>query len=334
MKDVYLSWYDLANESLSQEVENPREYGRASKIVVLGMGGSGIAGDMVSLTASETTSIPVIVVKDFYVPNNLVDSETLVLAISYSGNTRETLLSLEQCAKRTKMLAAVSSGGLLSEYAKKKSIPYIRVRGGLAPRTALPALYAASMKLLWSIGVSVASRSDVEKWLSVLRETRKADFDSSSVAAFLRNAKLPLIVASQRYAVLAIRIKNELNENAKMPAKVEIAPELFHNDIVGWERKLFSDKAIVVESDIPYELEYLKLYTEVLTDVGFEVTMLRLLGEGVVARTLYGALVAGLASVKIAELVGIDPLSTRSISLYKNFVVGMEKEIRRTLGIN
>jgi len=333
LRNVYLSWYDLAMESLAQEVENIKEYKNVERVVILGMGGSGIAGDLVSLTAMETGSLFTAVIKDFYVPRNVVDGKTLVIAISYSGNTRETILSLEQCAKRTSMLAAVSSGGALAKYAREKRIPYVKVRGGLAPRTALPALYAATMKLLWSTGVEIAKKGDVENWISILRETRSADFDSSSLASFLKDAKLPLIVASQRYSVLAVRIKNELNENAKMPAKVEIAPELFHNDIVGWERKLFKDKAVVVESDVPYELEYLKLYTEILTDAGFEVVTFRLRGDSVVARTLYGSLVAGLASVRIAEILGIDPLSTKSISRYKDFVVNMEDELRKKLGL-
>jgi len=334
VKEVYLGWYELALEALRQEVVNAREYKDVEKVLVLGMGGSGIAGDLVALTSMELGSMLVMVVKDFYVPRNLVDENTLVLAISYSGNTRETLISLEICAKKTSKLVAVSSGGLLEEYAVKRGIPFVKVRRGLAPRTALPALYAAAMNGLWSVGVELGNKGLLEKWFGVLREVRKAEFDASSLASFLRKARMPLIVASSRYAVLAVRIKNELNENAKMPAKVEIAPELFHNDIVGWERKLYSDRAVVVESDVPYEIEYLKLYTEILTDAGFEVEMLRLIGDGVVPRTLYGSLVAGLASVKIAEIVGIDPLATKSIASYKSFVNNMEGEIRRTLGLS
>ncbi|NPA96426.1 MAG: bifunctional phosphoglucose/phosphomannose isomerase [Crenarchaeota archaeon] len=334
MREVYLGWHELAMEALRQEVANPREYKDVDRIVVLGMGGSGIAGDLVALTGLETGSAFVTVVKDFYVPKPVVNDRTLVLAISYSGNTRETLLSLELCSKRTSKIVAVSSGGLLEEYAMKRGIPFVKVRRGLAPRTALPALYAAAMKGLLTVGVSMCESSTLERWFDVLKEVRKAEFDAASLASFLRRARMPLIVASARYAVLATRIKNELNENAKMPAKVEIAPELFHNDIVGWERKLYSDRAIVVESDIPYEVEYLKLYTEILTDVGFEVEMLRLIGDGVVPRVLYGSLVAGLASVKVAEIAGIDPLATKSIAAYKSFINNMEGEIRRTLGLS
>ncbi len=333
LREVYLGWYELAREAMEQRVVNAVHYEGIDKLLVLGMGGSGIAGDLVALTSMECGSIPVIVVKDFCVPKNLVDDRTLVLAISYSGNTRETLLSLEQCLKKTSKAIAVSSGGLLEEYAARRKIPFIKVRKGLAPRTALPALYAAAMKGLIECGVNICDYNTLDKWFEVLKHVRKAEFDAASLASFLRKSKMPLIVASSRYAVLAIRIKNELNENAKMPAKVEIAPELFHNDIVGWERKLYNDRAIVIESDIPYEIEYLKLYTEILTEVGFEVEMLRLLGEGVVARTLYGSLVAGLASVRIAELAGVDPLATKSIAAYKNFVTNMEVEIRRSLGL-
>jgi len=332
VKDTYLNWFGLAREGLSLTVENAKEYRDIDRIVITGMGGSGIAGDMVVLALEDYAGMLGFVSKDFSIPSPLVNERTLVVAISYSGNTRETLFSLEQALRRTSKACVVASGGKLIEFAKSRGIPYIKVREGLAPRLALPQLFTASIRILKEVG-AVDIVNAVSRDLEVLRETRRAMLDAESLASFLKEARMPLIVASTRYQVLAMRVKNELNENSKMPAKVEIAPELFHNDIVGWERKVFSDRAVVIESDLEHEQEYLRLYEEVLSSIGFEIWLMRLRGDTRVSRILYGSLVAGLASVRIAELVGVDPLVTKSIASYKKFVTGEEELIRRSLGL-
>ena len=332
LKDTYLRWFELAREGLALGVENRREYRDVERVVITGMGGSGIAGDLVVLALEDYAEMLGMVSKDFSIPSPMVNERTLVIAISYSGNTRETLFSLEQALKRSSKACIVASGGKLIEFARSRGIPYVKVREGLAPRLALPQLFTATIKLLKEVGV-VDVVNEVARDIEVLRETRSALMDSESLASFLRNARMPLIVASTRYQVLAMRIKNELNENAKMPAKVEIAPELFHNDIVGWERQVFSDRAVIVESDLEHEREYLRLYEEFLDSMGFEIWLMKLLGDTRIAKIMYGSLVAGLASVRIAELVGVDPLVTKSIASYKKFVTGEEEFIRRSLGL-
>lgn len=331
LEELYLNWYNFANEALRYEVENPRSFGKAHRIVVVGMGGSAIAGDMIAIIANSTGSIPVFVWKDFYTPKTLIDDSTAVLAISYSGNTRETILSLEQALRRTDMVGVVASNGKLLEIAKEKRLPYIQVRRGLVPRAALPILLYASLALLEACDVKLVEKSDVNEGIEVLRDVETAKSDSIYIASYLQRARLPLIVATTRYNALATRVKNELNENAKMPAKVEIAPELFHNDIVGWEAAVVSDRALIIESDIEYERALLSFYAEYLQERGFEVTELKLRGRSLLARYLYGSLVAGLASVRIAKMRGVDPMTTHSISKYKNLVTALEDRVRSSI---
>ncbi len=331
MEELYLSWHNLAREALAYTVNNPRSFAHAKKLVLVGMGGSAIAGDVIAATANEQGSVPVMVWKDFYVPKSLIDSDTAVLAISYSGNTRETILSLEQALKRTEMLGVVASDGKLIEIAKERGIPYVQVRKGLVPRAALPLLLFASLRLLSDCQLNLVEKNSIEESLSILNDISSAKSDAMYLASFLYKARLPIIVASTRYAVLAVRIKNELNENSKLPAKVEIAPELFHNDIVGWEATPFVDRALIVESDLVYEREILDFYAEYLQERGFEIAKLGLKGRSLLARYLYGFLVAGLASVKIAKMRGIDPLATQSIAKYKELVHGLEESIRRSV---
>ena len=101
MKNMYLEWYDFSREALKYSVENLREIKNINRVVIVGMGGSAIAGDVLALVGMEYGDIPITVWKDFYFPKALINENTFVLAISYSGNTRETILALEQALKKT-----------------------------------------------------------------------------------------------------------------------------------------------------------------------------------------------------------------------------------------
>lgn len=319
MINQYLNWYNMVQETLESEVFNSKEYKDIERVVVIGMGGSGIVGDILSVIAQNYSNLLMLTYKDFYVPNNFISNKTFVLAISYSGNTLETIASVIQLLKKGLPIGVVASGGELLDIAKKHILPHIVVRPGLAPRSAMPLMLVASIKLLSSCGIRLVSWESLHKSLAILRNTEEANRISDEVVEFLKESAIPLIVATNRYHPLAIRIKNELNENAKMPAKIEVIPELFHNDIVGWERHSGREKAIIISSDIEYEEQLLKFYGEYLESTGFDVYHLKLSGN-IIERYLFGSLIAGIASAKIANKLGLDPLQTRSIVMYKEFL--------------
>jgi bifunctional phosphoglucose/phosphomannose isomerase len=326
MLEQYMNWYSFALEALNYDVKNAKRFEGIERVIVVGMGGSGIVGDMLSTVTQTYSKTPFHTFKDFYLPQNFVNKNTFVLAVSYSGNTLETIASVLQAINAGMPIGIVASGGELIDIARERGIPYTIVRQGLAPRSALPLLLIASIKLLHSCGVLPVSIDVIEKSVQILKDVERASTIASQLAEFLVNSRLPLIVSTTRFAPLAIRLKNELNENAKMQAKVEIVPELFHNDIVGWERGVVSEKAIVIDSDTNYENLLLDFYANYLKSVGFEVFYLRLEGN-IIERYLEGSLIAGLTSVKIANALGLDPLQTKSIAMYKNFLKKYREKI-------
>lgn len=330
MLSHYLDWYKMVEESLKTDVINSKDYKDVKKVIVVGMGGSGIVGDMLSTIAQIYSKIPVITFKDFYAPSNIIDGNAFVLSISYSGNTLETVASTLQLLRKGAPVGVVASGGELIDIAKRYDLPYTIVKSGLAPRSAMPLMLVSSIKLLASCGIEVVPRNVLENSINILKNTGEAMRIGDDLAEFLRDSKMPLIVATTRYSSLAIRFKNELNENAKMPAKVEVIPELFHNDIVGWERYLVKDKAIVIDSDIEYEKMLLKFYADYLRDVGFAIYYLQLNGN-IIERLLFGSLVAGIASVRIADKFGFDPMQTRSIAKYKEFLKRYREDILKSV---
>lgn len=326
MLEHYLQWYYYALEAFDYPLYNVIDASGVEKVIVTGMGGSGIVGDMLATIASEFSNIDIRVFKDFYIPRNLVNSNTYVLSISYSGNTLETISSTLTSLELGAKVGIIASGGRLLDLAKSKSLPYIVIRGGLAPRLALPMMLIASIRLLKSCGLEVIPLQMLRSSVEALSKTSEALSLAKDVANILSGYSIPVIVASTRYQALALRFKNELNENSKIPAKVEILPELFHNDIVGWEKTKIKDVVILIDSDLEYENELIKFYDDYLQSQGIKTISLKLNGN-IVERFLLGSLIAGLASVYIAQLRGLDPLATQSINMYKNVVKTLENKI-------
>ena len=322
---MYLSWSTHAREALEAPIHNARKL-EVDNVLVVGMGGSAIVGDFLAYTTSNE-AVQIMVWKDRYVPR--CRGRTLVLAISYSGKTLETIAAVYQAMSKGLPVAVVTSGGKLLEIAQKNGLPYIIVRRDLVPRAALASMLFASIALLKELGIELYKEKEIEEAINILeKHVSEAEEVAVYLATFLAHSQIPLVVATTRYAPLAVRIKNEINENAKMPCKVEIAPELFHNDIVGWETAN-SGRAIFVESEDPVERAMLTFYADFLASKGFENFMLSLRGEHMLARYLYGSLVAGLATVRVAQIRGVDPLKTESIARYKEFLKSIESKLVR-----
>ncbi len=325
MLDHYMNWYKYSLEALDYVVENSIDLGYAEKVVVTGLGGSGIVGDLLASIASDYSNVAVHVYKDFYIPKTILRRDSVVLAISYSGNTLETISSTLKALERSSKVCIVTSGGKLLDIAKHRRLPYVVVRSDLVPRLAMPIMFIASLKLLSRCGIEIVPMDVVLSSINVLKDIEGAKETAREITNFVLNSQIITIVSTSRFQALAYRIKDEFNENSKIPVKVEIAPELFHNDIVGWENAKVRDVAILIESDILYEDKLIGFYNEYLKSVGLRTYILKLRGN-IIERHLYGSLIAGIASVYLAQVRGLNPVETRSIAMYKNTVKELEKE--------
>lgn len=330
MLEHYLKWYHYTLEAMDCPLANTREYSDIDRVVITGMGGSGIVGDMLASIASDFSNISIYVYKDFYIPKTVLTRNTFVLAISYSGNTLETILSTILSLNRGIRVGIVTSGGRLLELAQSKDLPYAIVKSGLVPRLAMPMMLIAASKLLANCSIDLIPIHILRSSIEVLNKTDIAIDIANDLTNTLYSSSIPTIVTSTRYQALALRFKNELNENSKMPVKVEIMPELFHNDIVGWENTRLKDVAILINSDIEYENELLEFYKNYLRSVGLTTFTLELSGN-IIERCLFGSLVAGITSVYIAHRKGIEPLQTKSIAMYKDVIKALENRISKHL---
>ena len=212
-------------------------------VVVVGMGGSAMGGDIArSFLASEMV-IPFQVCRGYTLPE-YVDDETLVIASSYSGNTEETLAAVDDALGRSAMMAALTTGGLLEEVAELNEIPRIKLPGGLQPRAALGFSFVPLMLFLEKVGLVKDVTARINAAINHLKATRdRMTEDTPSMnnpakqLAQLIHGKIPIVYAGTNYNdVVALRWKAQICENSKILSFCNLYPEFNHNEIEGWER--------------------------------------------------------------------------------------------------
>jgi glucose/mannose-6-phosphate isomerase len=205
-----------------------------TSVLVLGMGGSGIAGDVLGAVAAHALPLPVAVHKGFGLPA-YVDERTLVIAVSYSGGTEETLDAVAEARRRRARLLAVTTGGDLGEAAAAAGFPVVEVPPGRQPRHSIGYL---SVPLLVALGLDEGLEEAVQVLDAVTTRTdgHAADSPLRRLGERFADGTVPVIYGTQGVAdVAARRFTGQLQENAKLPAFSATVPELGHNAVMGWE---------------------------------------------------------------------------------------------------
>ena len=329
MLDAYLNW----PLQIKDAIESWGKYsvdGSFDEIVVVGMGGSGIVGDYLQALSATRGVIPVYTVKSHVLPG-FINSNTLVLIVSYSGNTVETLTAFRKAIGMKAKVVAVSSGGDLEKYALSHGLLHIPLPSGLQPRASLPSMLYKILGLLDSSGLELVSRSEAIESLKFIESViRDAEFISEEIAEWLYRSvineeRLLVIATHTPLDPLALRGKNEFNENSKLLVKVDVAPEWMHNDIVGYENPVPRRFCIleVRDPDDPLGSKLVDFMEKIYRQHDAVTHGLKLSGHSLLEKLVYGSLVLGLSSVKLALLRGLNPIETRNISMYKHEASGI-----------
>ena len=238
MYKVYDRWPEIARESYASELE-PVDFHDIDHIVFSGMGGSGAIGDLF-LSVLSKTSIHVNVVKGYLLPKT-VDSKTLVIATSASGNTVETITTVQSAMNIGCKIICFSSGGKIEELCRKNNVLYRKVPLHQNPRTSFPAYIYSVLKVLNStIPIEKKLIEDSISQMKILSEKistqNLSDSNESLVLARWLDG-IPLIYYPWGLQAAAIRFKNSIQENMKRHAIAEDIIEACHNGIVSWEKK-------------------------------------------------------------------------------------------------
>jgi glucose/mannose-6-phosphate isomerase len=330
------------SKMLSFCVEAPTHYAQAAKlaktlsvdyvkpdvVIVAGMGGSGIGGELLKDWARDRITVPIDVCKEYSLPAYACKN-TLVFVISYSGETEETLSAFCDAIKRNCTIICISSGGKLHEFAEKLSFPHLLVPSGMVPRATLPYLFMPLVTTIEKIGLVSGVNDEISETTRVLEQVSA---DNSPEKPLSRNfsknlaknvsGTVPAVYGFGFYRTVAQRLKTQFNENSKNPAKWEVFPELDHNEIVGWEAAAeFANcfSAILVrDAEEPAEIrQRIEVTKELMNQQIKKIYEIHSLGESRLAKMASVICTGDFTSVYLAILRGIDPTPVKTITLLK-----------------
>ena len=298
-----------------------------SGVVVSGMGGSAICGDVVRGVLEEKIEIPIVVNRGYSLPR-FVSGNTLFFAVSYSGNTEETLSILKQAEARALKIIALSSGGKLSEIAKQKGYPFISLPAGIPPRAALPYLLSSILIILEKLGIAPGASLEIEESLNLLKRLREEYMKERKANPVKQLAqklygKIPVVFASEGITSAAgLRWVTQFNENSKMIAHLSIFPEMGHNEIVGLAdlkrgKHDFSGVILRDEDDHERIKKRIEITKSLIGGEFGKVAEVFSQGQGKLARILSLILYGDFLSVYLAVLRNIDPTPVKVIEKLK-----------------
>lgn len=285
-------------------------------VLVLGMGGSGMAGDVAAAVGAPFVPVPLVVAKG-YAPPAFAGPGTLCFAVSFSGNTEETIEAAQAAAAAGARMVVVSVGGRLGELAPSWQAPHVPLPADIAmPRAGLGALAVPVLLALEQVGLFPGASSWVDAAVTQLKIRRDALVTGDAAPRIARaiGRTVPLIIgAGPLGAVAAARWKTQVNENAKAPAFTATLPEMCHNEICGWgqhgdvTRQVFTLVELRHDEEHPQELRRFDLVRDVMAEVVHDVIEVRAEGEGTLAQLLDLTLTGDFVSLHMAAQEGIDP---------------------------
>lgn len=290
-------------------------------IVVLGMGGSGVSGDVIRSIVEPRLPVPFRVIKSYGPLPEWIGRNTLVFAVSYSGSTEETVSALEEAHKRGTRSVTISSGGPLADMAREYGLAHIRIPVGLQPRASLGYLTLPILAVLVQIGLVPDAQDDIDEATDVLSDIasrchrkRGTDENPAKQLAARLHGRIPVIYGGTGVgATAAYRFKCDLNEYGKTPAFWHEIPELDHNEIVGWNQldDITKDRFVLIFLRDADEHERIGLRFEITRSLVegqvAEVIEIPSEGHGVIARLLSLILVTQLAAIYVGLGYGVDP---------------------------
>jgi glucose/mannose-6-phosphate isomerase len=307
----------------------PEDYAAIDKVVVLGMGGSAIGGDLVRSLALAEGKVPVLVQRDYDLPG-FVDEKTLVIASSYSGNTEETISAFEAALKTGAKKLAITTGGKIKEMAEAKRIPVSIIEYQAQPRAALGFSFLPTLAFLQKLGIIGDRSAEVRELGEVLPELLKKIDEKAPLAqnpakqlAEKLYGSLAVVYGAGILGEVAHRWKTQLNENSKAWAFYEVFPELNHNATVGYPlpREIAARVRVVLlraPSLHPrLQLRY-RVTGELLDRAGVKYGFVDSEGKGDLSRMMSLVLFGDMVSYYLALLYRVDPSPGDVISYLKD----------------
>jgi glucose/mannose-6-phosphate isomerase len=290
----------------------------AAGLMICGMGGSAIGGDLAAAALGDRLTKPLLSIRGYELPS-WATPEWTVLCSSYSGNTEETLACFEAAEALGARRIVLSTGGALVEQAREAGVPVIAPPGIYQPRVAVAYMFVAAAEVAALAGVAPTIRSEIDVAAAFLeREALTIKAKAAEIAAQL-DGSTTVVYGADLTAPVAHRWKTQINENVKLPAFYAELPEADHNEICGWSDGTGETAAVFLEDcdQHPRERRRIELTAEVVAECAAAVVRVETEGETRVERLLWATLLGDLVSLELASRRGTDPESIEAIDRLK-----------------
>lgn len=324
-------------EQIEQAIEIGRnlkisreDFGEIKNIIVAGMGGSAIGGELVRSYLNDKSTVPFYICRNYSLPG-FADENTLVVVSSYSGNTEETLSAMNEAMTRGCRIVCLTSGGKVGELAKDNNFALATLPSGYPPRAALGYSFAPLLMLMSKLGFCDDPEDDLKEVAAGLKsyrtryslETIEEQNPAKKLAARL-HGKIPVIYSGpDRIDAIGTRWKGQICENAEMPAFCNVFPEFNHNELVGWHvlgdfRKLAIVIYLMDAKDNDRVKARMEIVREILSQEKIEIVDIYSNGDFTLGRMFSLIQLGDFASFYLAALNDVDPTPVRVIDYLKN----------------
>lgn len=288
-------------------------------VLICGLGGSGIGGTIVSDIISPKVDIPITATKDYSIPN-FVNEHTLVIANSYSGNTEETLYALEKCQAKGAEIAVITSGGKLKALAEENKYNKIIIPGNQPPRAMFGYAFTELFFMLNHYGIIDDSfKSDFTKAIELL-DTEKSDIQEQAMSLAKKMYKqTPVIYVANGFEGVAVRFRQQINENSKMLCWHHVVPEMNHNELLGWRTNV-TDLAVVYfrnKSDYDRNQIRMDINKKVISEYTDNISEIWSKGDSLIENSLYHINLGDWVSWYLSEMNNVDAIEIDVIDFLK-----------------
>lgn len=306
--------------NIAQNVKLSSPKNKIQNVLISGLGGSGIGGTIVSQLLEHESPVPIVVNKKYFVPS-FVGKNTLSIISSYSGNTEETIAALHASIDKGAHVVCVTSGGTIAEIAQKNNLDLIVIPGGMPPRACLSYSFTQVLYVLKHFGFTkIDLQKSYENIIQLINSESEAIKAEAKKIAEKIYSKIPVIYSADTTEGVAVRFRQQLNENSKMLCWHHALPEMNHNELVGWRTENKNLAVIIFKTPFDYErtvfrFEFTKNVCKQYTDTIIEIMAK---GNNPVEAAMYLIHFGDWISVYAAEYRNFDSMEVNIISDLKS----------------
>ncbi|MHA1978164.1 MAG: bifunctional phosphoglucose/phosphomannose isomerase [Candidatus Hodarchaeales archaeon] len=334
MLGMVFTWGSFIEKMMNRSIDIPPEISvgtnqisyssEISHILICGMGGSAISGDYIKTYYADSLAIPIIVQRNYVLPK-FASNNTLVIAISYSGNTEETISGLSTAIRHSCPTVCIGSGGKMEEFSIRNKIPFFKIPAGYQPRASFPLLLFPILKILDTMNIAKLDDQIVHEVIQNLKSLRElirpqtpvSENQAKQIAIKLHN-RIPIIWSP--YICVANRFKCQINENSKQLAIAEELPEFNHNHIVGFQSLTKDNPFSVLIFRFPSEHPNVSLRFEISKEIispKVEILEIQAQSGDLLTQLVTTTYLGDYISIYLALLTDINPNTVDSIDFLK-----------------